>query len=81
MKATKKPVTIEYYPFEAEYLKDILKWSTPERPISLEMYGAKIHITTPEGVMTAEKGDIVIKGVNGEVYPCKPDIFTKTYKT
>ena len=30
--------------------------------------------------MTASKGDYIIKGINGEFYPCKPDIFEKTYE-
>lgn len=37
-------------------------------------------ITTLEGVMRADTGDYVIKGVAGEFYPCKPDIFAKTYE-
>lgn len=36
-------------------------------------------IETLEGVMKANVGDYIIKGVNGEFYPCKPDIFEKTY--
>jgi len=38
------------------------------------------HIHTLEGTMTANIGDYIIKGVNGELYPCKPDIFEKTYE-
>ena len=38
-----------------------------------------LAIQTLEGVMRASVGDYVIKGVNGELYPCKPDIFKKTY--
>lgn len=38
----------------------------------------KIH--TLEGNMEVNKGDFIIKGVNGEYYPCKPDIFAKTYE-
>lgn len=37
-------------------------------------------ITTLEGVMTASDGDWIIKGVQGEFYPCKPDIFEETYE-
>lgn len=37
-------------------------------------------IRTLEGDMIASAGDWIIKGVNGEVYPCKPDIFVKTYE-
>ena len=39
----------------------------------------ELKIQTLEGVMTASIGDYIIKGVNGEFYPCKPDIFLKTY--
>lgn len=39
----------------------------------------EIQIETLEGVMTGSKGDYLIQGVNGEFYPCKPDIFHKTY--
>lgn len=38
-----------------------------------------LPIPTLEGVMLASDGDYIIKGVNGEYYPCKPDIFEKTY--
>lgn len=38
------------------------------------------HIRTLEGVMNVSVGDYIIKGVNGEFYPCKPDIFNKTYE-
>lgn len=41
--------------------------------------GQKITIHTLEGDMKASKGDYIIKGVNGEFYPCKPDVFGKTY--
>lgn len=39
-----------------------------------------IQIPTLEGTMIASVGDYIIKGVNGEFYPCKPDIFDKTYE-
>jgi len=39
-----------------------------------------LFIETLEGRMEVSKGDYVIKGVNGELYPCKPDIFLKTYE-
>lgn len=37
-------------------------------------------IDTLEGVMTANEGDYIIKGIQGEYYPCKPDIFEATYE-
>jgi hypothetical protein len=39
-----------------------------------------VLIDTLEGSMKASVGDFIIKGVNGEFYPCKPDIFEKTYE-
>lgn len=45
---------------------------------SVEKEGIKIK--TLEGTMTASINDYIIKGVNGEFYPCKPDIFHKTYE-
>lgn len=41
---------------------------------------ADLEIHTLEGVMKADKGDWIIKGVKGEFYPCKPDTFAATYE-
>ena len=40
----------------------------------------QMKIKTLEGVMTAELGDYIIKGIKGELYPCKSDIFEQTYE-
>lgn len=39
-----------------------------------------VRIETLEGVMSASVGDYIIKGIKGEFYPCKPDIFEMTYE-
>lgn len=39
-----------------------------------------VHISTLEGTMLAEPDDWIIRGVKGEIYPCKPDIFEQTYE-
>ncbi|MEK4425879.1 hypothetical protein [Solibacillus sp. FSL K6-1523] len=39
-----------------------------------------MQIDTLEGVATAQKGDYIIRGIQGEIYPCKPDIFKATYE-
>jgi hypothetical protein len=39
-----------------------------------------LYITTLEGEHLASTGDFIIKGVHGEFYPCKPEIFEKTYE-
>jgi hypothetical protein len=46
----------------------------------IEKVGRKLVIVTQEGDMTASIGDWVIRGVNGETYPCKADVFNKTYE-
>lgn len=48
------------------------------RPMSI-CEDKSIEIETLDGVMKASIGDYIIKGVHGELYPCKPDIFIKTY--
>lgn len=52
------------------------KWSEYEDIVRRDGY----KINTLEGVMTAQIGDWIIKGVESEFYPCKPDIFQKTYE-
>jgi len=47
----------------------------PEHP-----EGPRIVISTLEGVMIAKPGDWIIRGVAGEIYPCKPEIFDATYE-
>ncbi len=53
-----------------------------KRPVIIDAYQTdkKIVIHTLEGDMTASPGDYIITGVNGEKYPCKPDIFARTYE-
>ena len=53
-----------------------------KKPVVIEAYRTdkEIIIHTLEGDMTASIGDYIITGVNGEQYPCKPDIFEKTYE-
>ena len=51
-------------------------------PVVIEAYQTdeEMEIETLEGVMKADKGDWIIKGVKGELYPCKPDVFEMTYE-
>lgn len=53
-----------------------------KKPVEVEAYQTREtkYIKTLEGVMKASPGDWIITGVNGEQYPCKPDIFEKTYE-
>lgn len=79
MKYRKKPVVI-----------DAVQWTGGNAIEILEFAGAHIiggikdgepfNIKTLEGHHVASVGDFIIKGVHGEFYPCKPDIFSKTYE-
>lgn len=53
-----------------------------KKPVVIEAYqtNVELDIETLEGVLHASVGDYIITGVNGERYPCKPDIFEKTYE-
>lgn len=52
-----------------------------KKPVVIEAYqtDVELDIETLEGTMHASVGDYIITGVHGEKYPCKPDIFEKTY--
>lgn len=53
-----------------------------KKPVVVEAYQTDVElvIKTLEGDMKASPGDWIITGVNGEQYPCKPDVFEKTYR-
>lgn len=76
----KKPVLIEARQLTATNAGSIAQWcgSTLNMPEYLQTVDCLI-IPTLEGDMKASVGDYIIKGVHGEFYPCKPDIFLKTY--
>lgn len=62
-----------------EWLVDAMaKSSSLEGSVALGSDGLVIH--TLEGTMQANPGDYIIRGIKGEIYPCKPDIFTATYE-
>jgi hypothetical protein len=83
-KFIKRPVAIEAYqlpPLNAPPQPDLVEFlGGSDRVITSERDGT-MAIETLEGVMTASPMDYVIKGVAGEYYPCKPDIFEATYYT
>ena len=80
MKYRKKPVIIEAVRFMIDdSLPDWFMDRVTSNIIIIHEDGT-CNINTLEGVMKADKGDYIILGVQGEVYPCKPDIFEKTYE-
>ena len=96
MKYKKKPVVIEAFRYDGDlkgaggkyYVPEwaveafesgvmYYKWSLTLSPL---LSGSELYIQTLEGEHHVSVGDYVIRGVNGEIYPCKPDIFDKTYE-
>lgn len=77
LKFRKKPVVIEAVQFDGT-LESIA--CMPIASVSQDFTSDSCQIETREGVMTADKGDWIIRGVKGEFYPCKPDIFEATYE-
>lgn len=75
-KYRKKPVTIEAIQWNGGNLSEIRDFMRS----TVEAHGLVLIIPTLEGDMYASLNDYIIKGVNGEFYPCKPYIFAKTYE-
>lgn len=84
MKYRKKPVIIEAIQFEdnSDRIVEIHEFMGGDtiRVNYEDKDNPYLKIETLEGTMKASVGDYIIKGVNGEFYPCKPDIFEKTYE-
>ena len=93
MKYRKKPVVIDAIQWDgtAENASVIIDWilssgsrsaryHSPEERSDLSYGSPSISIDTLEGSMVASPGDYIIRGVQGEFYPCKPDIFEATYE-
>lgn len=86
----KKPIEIEAIQLNTiEDFKKVKEWCGAEESSEVGNCSREnpegfdypcLLIKTLEGTMTASIRDFVIKGVNGEFYPCKPDIFEKTYE-
>ena len=79
-KFVKKPVVIEAIQYDGANITEIETFVRGKLPtIMTSDLGAQLVISTLEGDMKVTKGDYVIKGIKGEFYPCKPDIFKSTY--
>lgn len=80
MKYRKKPVVIEAIQFNGWNFGEIMDWMLDITGIYPSCFKETMTIQTLEGDMVASIGDYIIKGVKGEFYPCKPDIFKQTYE-
>lgn len=88
MKYRKKPVVIEAFRLGIDSIPDWFMDKVASNDIILHGKSSGFEhcddtnadIKTPEGVMHANFGDFIIKGIKGEIYPCKADIFYTTYE-
>ena len=86
LKAKKKPVIVEYVQWTGENVSEIMSFcgSAAHDIYQINLANMPVEysliIKTLEGNMRAEPGDYIIKGVHGEFYPCKPDVFKETYE-
>jgi hypothetical protein len=84
MKFRKKPAVFDAIQWTTGNFIEIMEFMHPQRPIFMGSLFANaddgIGIDTPEGRMIAEKMDWIIRGVKGEYYLRKPDIFEQTYE-
>jgi len=80
-KYRKKPVVIEAVRFfdTTEGMAEVMRFIPLASILGDSKHGWYLQIKTLEGTMKATPGDWIIRGVQGEYYPCKPDIFTATY--
>ena len=89
----KKPITIEAVQWTGDNLFEVITFTDGLPPdkdsmfagMTWEQYEDRVKreglkIYTLEGAMLANIGDWIIKGIKGEYYPCKPDIFEATYE-
>lgn len=81
----KKPVIIEAFQYDGDFMNRDGTYYVPEwaqtalEQGTLHFDGPELQIMTLEGLMHVSVNDYIIKGVQNELYPCKPDIFRQTY--
>lgn len=81
-KFRKKPVVIEAVQWDGTgaTAPAVLEFTEFKAACCLHEGRPVVQIPTLEGEMRAEAGDWIIRGIKGEIYPCKPDIFAATYE-
>ena len=79
MRFRKKPVVVEALQYNGRNGIEVLAFMDGQEAEE-DFLGDYVSITTLEGVMRADKGDWIIRGIKGEFYRCKPDIFDATYE-
>lgn len=79
MKYRKKPVVIEAIKYTGYNYEEVRNFTGKDKVI-ISIEPRYVTIETIEGSMKANPDDFIIRGVKGEFYPCKPDIFEMTYE-
>ena len=77
-KYRKKPVVIEAFQWCHDEIPEW--WENVSGKFHINVWTGSVYIPTLEGVHEAKVGDYIIKGIQDELYPCKPDIFEATYE-
>ena len=93
MKYRKKPVIVDAFRYDGDLMYSNGEWSCPDwakeafqssvlyyDSPNCEEQPTELYIETLEGRHHVSVGDYIIRGVVGELYPCKPDIFEQTYE-
>lgn len=82
MKYQKKPVIVEavQYTGTNESAREIERFVNDYSTLNYDEVANKYYVKTLEGQLYVDIGDYIIKGIKGEFYPCKPDIFKETYE-
>ncbi|MDY2752579.1 MAG: hypothetical protein SOV22_03125 [Blautia obeum] len=93
MRYRKKPVIIDAFQYDGDLMGSDGEYYVPDWAVNAFQEGimhfgslkteeppTELFIETLEGTHHVSIGDYIIRGVNGEIYPCKPDIFEKTYE-
>jgi hypothetical protein len=75
----KKPVVIEAIRYDGENMHEVVSFCGTQCAIRREPQ-MPVLVNTLEGSLFAQVGDWIIRGIRGEFYPCKPDIFEETYE-
>lgn len=80
MKYRKKPVVVEAVQYHAPNIGAVMDFIKDDIHLVFNHKTNSYFIPTLEGNMEITDGDYIIKGLQGEFYPCKPDIFAETYE-
>lgn len=87
MKYRKKPVVIDAIQWTGDNLRECMDFLGGDyqghdlgHPTERDWFAPVVYVKTLEGSLSATKWDYLIKGIKGEHYPCKPDVFKETYE-